>query len=176
MEERHENEQYFFDAPTLARLVRFLGAYRRPCLLCAPLLGKEIAAAGRPVRILDVDRRFERVPGFVLWDINRPRPLDEEFDILLCDPPFFGVSLSRLFRALRLLARNRFDHPLLVSYLRRRSAAVLGTFAPFGLEPTGFRPGYLTVQPEERNDVEFYGNLGPQAHASLRALGESDRP
>ena len=51
------------------------------------------------------------------------------------------------------LPRFRFDQPLLVSYLRRRGAAVMGAFAPFRLEPTGFRPGYVTVQAAERNEI-----------------------
>ena len=84
--------------------------------------------------------------------------LGESYEIIVCDPPFFNVSLSRLFRAIRVLAQERFDHPLLLSYLRRRSEAVLGTFSPFALGRTDFFPSYVTVEPSERNQVEFFGN------------------
>jgi hypothetical protein len=35
----------------------------------------------------------------------------------------------------------------------------MGTFARFGLEPTGYRPGYQTVQAVERNAIEFFSNV-----------------
>jgi hypothetical protein len=167
MYELHENEQYFFAPETLARLTDFLTRFDRVCLLCAPLLGQTLAAQRRKVRILDIDDRFAAVPGFRRWDIHRPQPLDEAFDVILCDPPFFDVSLSRLFRAIRVLAQYRLDQPLLVSYLRRRRSAILGTFHPFGLEPTGFCPTYVTVQRNERNDIELFGNLGTAVHEAL---------
>lgn len=159
MHELHENEQYFYDEPTLAYLSRALAAYRSPCCLCTPLLGKRAAELGVNVTILDIDERFATVPGFRRYDIYRPEWLGIEFDLIICDPPFFNVSLSQLFTTIRLLSRNDFRQPLLISYLRRRSQAVLGTFARFDLRPTGYRPGYLTVQKSEHNEIEFFGNV-----------------
>jgi hypothetical protein len=160
MYEMHENEQYFFDKPTLLYLADFVSRFERPCCLCAPLLGQELERRGVRVRTLDIDERFAGLRGFRRFDIYRPEWLGEEFDLILCDPPFFGVSLSQLFSALRLLSQNDYRQPLLVSYLVRRSSNVLGTFASFGLQPTGYHPGYQTVQKIGRNDVEFYGNIG----------------
>jgi hypothetical protein len=140
MYELHANEQYFFTPHTLDCLARFLETYPKVAVLCAPMLGRTLVERGRRVRILDIDDRFTSVDGFQHWNIHRPERLDE-----------------------------RFDQPLLVSYLRRRSAAVLGTFARFGLEPTGFCPRYVTVQPDDRNDVEFFGNLGAERHRALVA-------
>ena len=48
---------------------------------------------------------------------------------------------------------------LLISYLVRRAPNILGTFARFGLTPTGYRPGYQTVQEVERNAIEFFSNV-----------------
>jgi hypothetical protein len=39
---------------------------------------------------------------------------------------------------------------------------------------TGYEPGYLTVQPVERNRIRFYGNLGTRAHRRLAAAGPVD--
>jgi hypothetical protein len=119
------------------------------------------------VRILDIDERFDHLAGFRRYDIYRPEWLGEEFGLIICDPPFYGASLSRLFAAIRMLSRNDYAQPLLVSYLVRRSSNLMGTFARFGLQPTGYRPGYRTVQQAERNDIEFFGNLGEEAHARL---------
>jgi hypothetical protein len=167
MDERHENEQYFFDGPTLDHLSEFVAGFARPCCICAPLLGQAVARRGRPVRILDIDERFADVPGFRRWDLHRPEWLGESYDLIVCDPPFFNVSLSRLFVALRTLAKNRFEQPILISYPTRRSRNLLSTFHRFALRPTGYAPGYLTVQAVERNAIEFYGNLDDAQHAAL---------
>jgi hypothetical protein len=168
MEERHEREQYFFDPPTLDHLAAFVSTFDNPCCICTPLLAKAVVARGRPVRILDVDERFASLPGFIHYDLYRPTWLGERFDLIVCDPPFYGVSLSQLFTAIRTLARHDYAQPLLVAYLRRRSANLLGTFARFGLAPTGYCPGYQTVQACARNEIEFFGNLGDAQTALLR--------
>lgn len=167
MYERHENEQYFFDKPTLAHLADFVAQFENPCCICAPLLGKELENRGINVRVLDIDERFASLKGFRKYDIYKPEWSGEQFGLILCDPPFFGVSLSQLFTALRLLSLNNYEQPLLVSYLSRRASSILGTFASFGLEPTGYFPGYQTLQKVERNEIEFFGNLGPELHQRL---------
>ena len=167
MDERHENEQYFFDGATLDHLSAFVSGFERPCCICAPMLGRALARRGKAVRILDIDERFADTPGFRSWDLHRPKWLGESYDLIICDPPFFNISLSRLFVALRTLAQNRFDQPLLISYPTRRSSNLLATFHRFGLRATGYAPHYLTVQESERNAIEFYGNLREDQHAAL---------
>jgi hypothetical protein len=157
--ENHDREQYFFAPETTARLADVLSRYASPCCLCAPTVGRALADRGRPCAVLDVDERFADVPGFRRWDLYRPQPLEARFDVLLCDPPFFTVKLSQLFRAVRVLLKYDVRAPLLVTYLRRRSKAFLGTFAPFDLRPTGLQMKYVTVQDVEKNAVELYANV-----------------
>jgi len=159
MYEIHANEQYFFDQPTLDRLCDLLIGFDRVCVLCAPRLGGALEQRGREVRTLDIDDRFEHLHGFLRWDLDRPEHLGERFDVILCDPPFFNVSLSQLFTAIRMLSGFDFTQKIAVSYLTRRAEAVLGTFAPFNLRPTGVHPGYVTVQQCAKNDIEFYANF-----------------
>ena len=106
------------------------------------------------------------------YDIYRPVYRKPRFDLILCDPPFFSVSLSQLFKALHMLGHYDFAQPMMVSYLKRRESAVLGTFARFGLKPTGYCPAYQTVRKCGRNDIEFYSNLDEDALQPLLA-GES---
>lgn len=167
MQERHENEQYFFTPKTTERLADFAARFANPCCICAPSVGAELGRRGVPVRVLDIDERFARTPGFRRYDLFRPEWLGEEFGIILCDPPFFNVSLSQLFAALRLLSRGNYEQPLLISYLSRRAVSLRGTFARYNLAPTGYCPRYQTVQALSRNDVEFFGNLSPELHAEL---------
>ena len=159
MHERHEHEQYFFDEPTLARLADVVAEFENPCCLCAPMLGKALVERGVAVRILDLDERFAALPGFRRYDLHRPEWLGESFGVIVCDPPFFNVSLARLFAALRMLSRNDYRQPLLLSYLHRREAKLLQTFARFRLAPTGFFPTYQTVQPIKKNEIALYGNV-----------------
>lgn len=169
MYELHENEQYFFDQATLDHLTRFLTAWPSPCCLCAPMLGKRLVDQGVEVTILDIDERFAAVPGFRRYDIYRPEWLGNGFGIILCDPPFYNVSLSQLFTAIRILSCYRLDQPLLISYLQRRSAAIVGAFRPFGLQPTGYIAHYQTVQASERNVIEFFSNLPNEQIETLRS-------
>lgn len=159
MEERHEREQYFFDEETVATLAAFAAPFAPVATFCAPRVGERLAQEGVEVAVLDIDERFASVPGFRPYDLYRPEWLERRFGLIVCDPPFFRASLSQLFAALRTLAHNDTRQPLLLSYLKRREPSVLGTFAPFGLRPTGYSPGYRTVQRCARNDIEFYSNL-----------------
>jgi len=168
MEEDHQREQYFFDAATVDALTDLLAGFARPCTLCAPMVGQELARRKHVVRVLDVDERFRHVPGFLKWDLYRPTHLAEDFDVLLCDPPFFNVSLSQLFTALRMLCHFDLSRKVVVGYLVRREEAILGTFAPFGLRPTGCFPAYQTVQACGRNDIQFYANFDIPAAVAAR--------
>jgi len=159
MEEHHENEQYFFDAVTVRRLADFLQEFDAPLCLCAPLVAAELTRRGVTVTLLDIDRRFADLPGFRFFDLQHPTWLEEEFGIILCDPPFFGVSLSRMVRAIRGLAHHDTATPLLVAWLRRRQGKFLEVFSPFGLEPTGFLPSYETVPKLGKFEIELFGNV-----------------
>jgi hypothetical protein len=159
MYERHEHEQYFWDEPTISHLADIAAQYPLPCCLCAPLLGQELEQRGVETRTLDLDTRFADLGGFREWNLYRPEWLGETFGLIVCDPPFFGVSLSQLFTAIRLLSRHDYAQPLLICYLSRRAINIQSTFWRFNLEPTGYEPGYRTVKDLDRNRIEFFGNL-----------------
>ena len=159
MYELHKNEQYFFDDATIHHLTSFLTSYEKVCVLCAPMLGRSLAGIKHNVTILDIDDRFADAGGFLNWNIYKPQWINQSFDIIVCDPPFFNVSLSQLFKAIRLLSHNNFDQKLMIAYLTRRSQAVVGSFSLFNLSPTGYYPSYVTVQKTQENEIEFFGNL-----------------
>lgn len=159
IDEDHQREQYFFDGPTTRRLADLLGRFERPCCLCTPRVGRELQDRGRWCRTLDVDERFDHLEGFRAWDLYRPRPLGEAFDVILCDPPFNKVSLSQLFHAVRILSGGGTDQRLALCYLASRSGALLGTFAPFGLAATGVVLGYVSVRPLEQDRIELFTNF-----------------
>lgn len=159
MEERHEWEQYFFDTPTLDRLADLAARYPQPCCLCAPRLGQTLEAHGVACRTLDRDTRFASLAGFRPYDITRPAWTGEVYGLIVCDPPFFSLSLTGLLHTIRLLSRYDPAQPLLISYLTRRAAPFLRAFAAFGLVPTDFYPSYVTVDPSARNEIAFFSNV-----------------
>jgi len=169
MYELHKNEQYFFDAPTLDHLASFAASYASVCCLGAPLLGQALEDRGLPVRVLDIDTRFSHLKGFQAYDMYRPVWLEDRFDLIFCDPPFFKVSLSQLFHVVRMLSHYDFLQPVLLCYLARRATNIVGTFHPFGLVKTDYHPGYQTVQSVERNDICLFGNLSAEEHERLAA-------
>lgn len=159
MEERHDNEQYFFDQATADALADLLEPLGRACVLCAPALGIELKERGCDPVILDNDERFNTLRGFRRWDIHRPTRLVERFDVIFCDPPFLNVSLSQLFAAIRILAHFDLSQRVVVTYLARRKTPLLATFAAVGLCETGIRPANGTVRKLERNEIEVFANF-----------------
>ncbi len=159
MLEQHAIEQYFWDEATINQVAAVAARFPNPCCLCAPMVGRELEKRGLETRVLDVDERFADLKGFRRFDLYRPAWLGEEFGVIVCDPPFWIVSLSQLFTAIRLLARHDYAQPLAICYPTRRGASLTGTFARFGLAPTGFLPKYITVQDTERNQIEFFANF-----------------
>jgi hypothetical protein len=172
MYEQHQREQYFFDAATITHLADFAQGFANPCCLCAPMVGRELVRRGVAVTTLDSDERFADLPGFQPYDLYRPRWLGQKFGLILCDPPFFNVSLSQLFQAMRLLSQYDTSQPVLICYLKRRETNLRGTFAAFHLQATGYHPAYLTVQAAARNEIEFFSNLPPE---QLRGLVKSEQ-
>lgn len=159
MHEDHQREQYFFDPPTIERLAGLLAPYQRPLCLCAPTVAEELLRRGRAPRLLEIDARFAHLPGFLRWDLYRPRPLDERFDVIFCDPPFRKVTLAQLFTALRVLCHGDFATPILLCHLADRELDVRGALARFALVPTGVEPGYVSVRPLPENRVMLYANV-----------------
>jgi hypothetical protein len=160
MHENHAIEQYFWDEPTLDWLAQLVeGLSSSPCCLCAPMLGKKLIERGGSPAILDIDERFSDLPGFQKYNIYRPHWIEESYDLIICDPPFWNVRLSQLFTAIRKLAHFDYQQKMLVSYPTRRGSALQAVFWSFGLEPTGIQPKYVTVQDKDYNQIEFLGNI-----------------
>ena len=159
MHEDHQKQQYFFDAPTVQTLSNLMAGYDNPCCLCSPMIARELVGRGRSARLLEIDTRVSDVPGFVPWDLYRPKPLGERFDAILCDPPFQKVRLSQLFTALRVLCQGDFRTPIFLCHLDSRSIDVCSALALFGLAPTEIVPGYISVKPTLANGVRLYSNV-----------------
>ena len=183
MDEIHEREQYFWDGNTLSGIERVVEAHTSddssppdrldldPCFLCTPTLARQWTRGGKSATLLDVDRRFSDVPGFCYFDLSHPESVwnslrRRRFSIVVCDPPFFNLSLSQLRNAIRAISQYEPQQPLLISYLLRRENAFLEAFREFQLAPTGITPHYPSLTPGPKNDIRFYGNLSPVCYTA----------
>jgi 16S rRNA G966 N2-methylase RsmD len=160
IDELHENEQYFFAEDTVEYLARAASSFKRVCCICCPSLGEKLIELGVDVTILDIDNRFSDLPGFKYWDITRPKYLQEEFDLIVMDPPFFNVSMREIRKSLQVLTHYELSKSkLMISYLSRRENAFITGMKPFEMEPLDYIPEYNTVDvTEAKNRIEFYVN------------------
>ena len=162
--ENHRFEQFFFDAPTTARLTRIAQGYRRPLLVCLPSIAAALAEASKKPRyiLLDRDTRFQHLPHYQPFDLFRPHMVLEEFDAILCDPPFSNITLPQLRETLDLLARCPSRRPALyLCYIASREEALLDTFRPDGLARLPGGPlGYQSVAARTQANIFLYGPPG----------------
>ena len=108
------------------------------------------------VTVLDIDRRFESLPGFKYYDLQKPVHFDNEFEIILFDPPFFYITLEELNNGIEVISgKNASTMKLLMSFMIKDERRVLNAFKKnFNLERTKFDLEYATV---EENRWDNYG-------------------
>ena len=153
------SEAHLFDEATAAELASVFADFDRPCTLCAPTVGRALHDRGIAATVLDTDLRFADLPGFVRWDLRRPAYLGEEYGVIVCDPPFLGVSLSQLGAAVSMLARWGGVTPLAITYPARREGAIWGALRRYNLWPTGYFPVYRNGAKAGGDGIQFYANF-----------------
>ena len=157
LDEIHQREQYFWTQQTLHKLATFLEPYQNPCLLCCPTLGQELERRRKQCTTLDIDKRFNFLKGYQYYDVWKPKPIEGEFDIIVVDPPFYSVTVSHLFKAIRQLSEGK-NKPLILTHLVRKKDAVVSTFAQFDVKPISLSPEYKTVK---KSEIQYFTNIQP---------------
>lgn len=161
LQEDTRHEQFFFDAPTVRRLVGRAAAHARPLLVCMPSLAVHLHAAGRPVTLLDRDRRFRSLPDFERWDLLQPHMVFGDHDAIFIDPPFANITIAQLARAVALLAGGMPRPPALyLCHLREREAELRQSFAAYGLARLGPPLGYRSVKAATQARIHLFGPTG----------------
>jgi len=160
--EKREYEQFFFSEESLAGLVRVASDFRYPCLLCAPTLGVALESMGRRCRTLDIDVRFSGLGGFKFFDLNHPISFGEEYDLVLCDPPF-GFDVQQVFEAVDIL---RGGATVVVSWYQSRLAQFLRVFSD--VKPVGVTLTYRDkdIPFYDGYDVSKYGRVVVELYSS----------
>lgn len=111
--------------------------------------------------LLDIDERFNYLPKFRRFDILDPKPdPNENFSIVVIDPPFFYIPMSQIRKAVLTVTRGRADVPLLLGFLKRGERELLATFfGDFGIRETKFPLEYATVKANKWKNYALYSNI-----------------
>ena len=150
--------QYFFTSECVDFLIDNLDKFKNPCCVGTPRLAKGWLDRGRIVRLLDIDNRFSSLPGFICYDISKPKVLDEKFDVIIMDPTFkFGDDV--LLKAVNILSHNDYSQKLLLIHATSNTTSILKKFKEYNLRPTGYYPKYSNLRKEGKKIVMCFSNF-----------------
>ena len=158
--ERHDLEQYFWSTKTVSQLQHALEYQPDVCCLTTPSLAHAWYEQDRHEVLLDIDTRFEYLPRYRYFDLRAPvKAPDENFSIIVVDPPFFYIPMQQIRDAVLTVTGGRTGVPLLIGFLRREERSLLETFTDFGITETKFPLEYATVKPNKWQNYALYSNM-----------------
>lgn len=157
--ERTDVEQYVWTEDTVQRMLKSLEFTSNCCCLTTPSLGVGFHKMGRNEAVLDIDTRFNYLPKFRYFDLQQPVELDEHFDIIIMDPPFFYISLEVMRDAVMTIAKGNTNIKLIIGFLKREEPHLLRAFSEFKLKRTNFVLEYSTVKESKWGNYCLYSNV-----------------
>ena len=105
---------------------------KKLCLICCPSLAKAFyEQLGYTITCLDIDKRFENLPGFKYWDIQDPFYFENQFEIILFDPPFFYITLEQMSKAISVISGPNTNMKLMMSFMCKDEGRVRKAFKQF---------------------------------------------
>lgn len=57
--------------------------------------------------LLDIDTRFKELKGFHYFDLKNPHYFANKFELIIVDPPFFGISLADMAQAITMISKKK---------------------------------------------------------------------
>lgn len=158
--ERHDLEQYFWTEETVKRLMNALDDfYEQCCCLTTPSLAHAWHLEGREEVLLDIDTRFDYLPKFKYYDITHPYEIEDQFRIVVFDPPFFYIPMDKIFEAVCKIVHGNFNSKIMIGFLKREEKELMKYFHVFKIKPTKFSLNYATVKPNKWKNYCLYSNI-----------------
>lgn len=157
--ERTDLEQYFWTKDTVERLMKSLEHVPDCCCLTTPSLGVGFHEIGRNELVLDIDTRFDYLPKFRYFDIRYPTQVNDDFRIIVMDPPFFYLPMETIKNAVLTITNGDTNVKIMIGFLKREEKSLLETFKEFNLKPTNFLLEYATVKPNKWKNYCLYSNI-----------------
>ena len=157
--EKRELEQFFWTSKTVKDLLNACKYITNTCCFTTPSLAVGFREIGRDEKLLDIDERFSYMPRFEKFDIKNPHSIDETFNILVIDPPFFNVTTKDLFEATNIITNNDYSTNIIIAYLKRFEFALLETFKLYGISETNLMPQYAHIKENKWQNFKIYSNI-----------------
>ena len=85
-------------------------------------------------------------------------PFENEFELILFDPPFFYITLEQMAHAISVVAGQNREMKLMMSFMIKDEKQVRSAFRQFQLERTNFELEYGTVKPNRWDNYGLYAN------------------
>jgi hypothetical protein len=157
--EKRELEQYFWTSKTVKDILNACQYITDTCCFTTPSLAHAFHEEGREEKLLDIDERFKYLPRFEKFDIKNPHSIDESFNIIVIDPPFFNISTKELFDATNIITNNDYSTNIIIAYLKRFEYPLLETFKPYGISETNLMPEYAHIKSNKWRNFKIYSNI-----------------
>ena len=106
------------------------------CCLCTPSLAHKWHTGEREEVLFDIDTRFSYMPRFRYYDMKNPEPIDNEFRLLVIDPPFFAIPIELVREAVDKITNKQYNTGIVIAFLKRDEKRLRMAFADYNLVPT----------------------------------------
>jgi hypothetical protein len=157
--EKKEIEQYFFTENVLSNLVEALTYEDDILCLCTPAVADAFhRLKERTVACLDIDDRFNYLPGYMSYDVLNPVEIEFKPKVIIIDPPFFGIGLPDLYKAVECITKGDKSTKILFAFVQREEKSLLFAFKSYGLKATKFKLEYVSVDPTKWDNYALYSN------------------
>jgi Probable N6-adenine methyltransferase len=159
--ENHTIEQFFWTNETVNKLLaacEYSFVKTTGCLM-SPSLGHGMYEQGREEKVLDIDKRFSYLPGFIQYDITNPKTLDEDFKLLVLDPPFFLIPIEQIRDAVDVLTKKDYSTKIIIAFIIRGEERLRKAFINYQLYPTTLTPQYASIKPNKWKNFRLYSNI-----------------
>ncbi|MCK4891286.1 MAG: methyltransferase [Candidatus Pacebacteria bacterium] len=165
IEERHDLEQYFFSQETAQEMFnifirRSLSENKECCFLCCPVLAEIAEKEGfeKNTTLLNIDERFNKLKSYRKFDISADKidtELEKQFDMIICNPPFFGIEPNQLGKTVESLLKN--EGEAYIVFLKRKTEEFYSAMEKLGfnVEKLKFKLDYKTIK-DPINRIALY--------------------
>jgi len=157
--EKHEYEQFFWTKETVQQLMNSCLIFDDCCCLTTPSLAHEFHVNNNDQTLLDIDERFNYLPKFKYYDVREPYELDETFQLLILDPPFFYVPIDEFRKAVDIITDKNYNTKILLGFIKRKEKQLMQAFKPYNLKMTNFQLKYASIKPNKWNNFALYSNV-----------------
>jgi len=152
-------EQYFFTENVLIDIIDALEYEENILCLCTPAVADAFwRLKNRKIMCLDIDKRFDYLPGFVYFDLLKPHRLNFKPNVIIVDPPFFKINLIDLYNAIDFLTEGDKMTKIIFAFVKREQKFLLYTFESYNLQLTKFKLEYRSVDATKWDNYGIYTN------------------